>query len=99
MAKKQTASRKPKKKKETLTIKEDCLLPFYIVKDNRQFIVMDEDSTSTSPEGYYNRLEYALTSIAEKKVVKMNSSKTISLRRYIDEYELLKEQILNCIKI
>jgi len=44
-------------KKNTIEIEDKVLDPFYIVRDDKQFIVMKKESTL--PEGYFQSLAYA----------------------------------------
>jgi hypothetical protein len=82
--------------KEKITIEDKALTPFYIVDEERQFILMKEGSIT--PFGYYTSLSNAIWS-ASKEVNRIkNAGKKFSLSEYINRYEEVNTQILKAIK-
>jgi len=84
-------------KKDSLEIRDEVLNPFYIVKDDRQFIVMRDGNTL--PQGYYNKLSYALDSIVKSIHLNTNAGSALSIRQFISSYEEVSEKITNSIAI
>lgn len=84
-------------KKNSVKISDEVLAPFYLLKEDRQFVKMKKGSTI--PQGYYTNLVNAIRSITGELVVERNASKTLSLRGYIDQYEQIQNQIIKAIKI
>lgn len=84
-------------KKSSIKISDETLSPFYILKEDRQFVKMKKGSTI--PQGYYINLANAVKSIAGDLMIEKNASKTLSLRGYIDQYEQIQNQILEAIKL
>lgn len=83
-------------KKDKVTISDKILSPFYIVDEDRQYILMKEGSIS--PYGYYTTLGSALTSAAKEINRLKNADKKVSLSDYLTRYEEVNTQILKAIK-
>jgi hypothetical protein len=83
-------------KKEKITIQDKAISPFYIVDEDRQFILMKEGTIS--PYGYYTSLGNALTSAAREINRSKNSDKKVSLSDYLTRYEEVNTQIIKAVK-
>jgi hypothetical protein len=83
-------------KKEKITIQDKAISPFYIVDEDRQYILMKEGTIS--PYGYYTSLGNALTSAAREINRLKNSDKKVSLSDYLNRYEEVNTQILKAVK-
>ncbi len=83
-------------KKEKITIEDKAISPFYIVDEDRQFILMKEGTIS--PYGYYTSLGNALISAAREINRSKNSDKKVSLSDYLNRYEEVNTQILKAVK-
>lgn len=84
-------------KKETLEIRDKSLDPFYIIKDDRQFIVMKEGNSL--PQGYYNRLSFALSQIAKSVHLTKNAGNSLSINNYIKTYEDISNRIIDSVNV
>lgn len=84
-------------KKKAITISEDILSPFYIVKEDRQFVKMIKGNHI--PQGYYTTLGSILANLTSEIVLERNASKTLSLRGYIEQYEQIQNEILKQVNI
>lgn len=95
--KKVTKGKKKGFKKDNLVIKEPSLSPYYLIRENKQFIKMLEGSTL--PQGYYTKLGSAIDSIAKDLVLDRNIGDTLTLRKYITEYENISNEILETVQV
>lgn len=84
-------------KKSTIEIRDVCIEPYYIVKDEKQFIKMLEGNTL--PQGYYQKLSYALASISKDIHLLQDSGKTINLRQFINKAEEVNNQIISTVGV
>lgn len=96
IAKKTSKGKKKGSKKSVLYIREDILKPYYLIREDRQFVKMLEGNTL--PQGYFIKLGNAIDSIAKDIVLQNNSGNTLTLRKYIHELEAITNNILNIIK-
>ncbi len=96
-AKKSLKGKKKGHKKDNLVIKEPSLSPYYLIKESKQFVKMIEGSTL--PQGYYISLGSAIHSITKDLVLEKNIGSTLTLRKYITEYETIANELLETIKI
>ena len=83
--------------KDKITIQDKTMAPFYVVDEERQFILMKEGTIS--PYGYYTTLGGALKSAARELNRTKNAGKTVSLDEYLNRYEEVNTQILKAIKV
>lgn len=95
--KKVTKGKKKGFKKDNLIIREPALSPYYLIKESKQFIKMLEGNTL--PQGYYTKLGPAIDSISKDLVLEKNTGDTLTLRKYITEYENISNKILTTIRI
>lgn len=79
-------------KKSTIEIKDECMSPYYLVKDDRQYIKMIEGNTL--PQGYFRKLSHALSSVSQDVHLLQDSGKTLSLRQFINKAEEVNNKIL-----
>jgi len=79
-------------KKNLIEIRDECISPYYLVKDERQYIKMLEGNTL--PQGYFRKLSHALSSISQDIHLLQDSGKTLSLRQFINKSEEVNNQIL-----
>jgi Uri superfamily endonuclease len=84
-------------KKEKITIQDEAIAPYYIVDEDRQYILMKKGTIS--PCGYYTSLGNALKSAAKEINRVKNSSEKVSLSDYLNRYEEVNTQILKAIKL
>lgn len=82
-------------KKKQIEIRDEILNPFYIVRDDRQYITMVEGSSL--PLGYFVKLSHALTSIKNSIQLEADSGTVFSLRGFINRSEELNNQIINAV--
>lgn len=78
-------------KKQNMTIKDDIISPFTIIKDERQFIVMEDKNNI--PCGYFVKLEYAVDFIIKQLHLKKNANKVMNLQQFINSYYEVSNQI------
>lgn len=90
-ATKATKTRKPKKESSKCTIKDPVIEPYFIEKTERQYVLMEKGSIL--PKGYYNSLETVLKGVIDLLIVNKGGSRILSLRKYIEEYRELTEEI------
>lgn len=83
--------------KDKVTIQDKSISPFYIVDEERQYILMKEGTIS--PHGYYTTLGSALKSAARELNRIKGSGGTVSLTDYLNRYEEVNSQILNAVKL
>ena len=95
--KKNTKGKKKGYKKDNLIIKEPSLSPYYLIRESKQFIKMLEGNTL--PQGYYTQLGSAIDSIAKDIILEKNTGNTLTLRKYITEYENISKEILETVQI
>lgn len=84
-------------KKTTIEINDEVLKPYYIVKDDRQFILMMNGNTL--PQGYFVSLASALQAASKAVHLNEKSGTKLSLRQYIDSYEEVNTRILQSIEL
>lgn len=89
--------RKKGYKKSTIEIRDKAIEPFYLIRDDRQFVVMKKDSTI--PEGYFQNLSNALTYISKNVLLNVEAGTKLSLNQYINSYEQINNQILEAVNI
>ena len=94
---KRKVSPKKGKKKQFVIIDDDCLKPFYIQQDEKQYIIMEKGNTL--PVGYHINLSLALASIAKKVMYRQNSGNSISLMQYVERAEEINNEIINKVKL
>jgi hypothetical protein len=83
--------------KDKVTIQDKSIAPFFIVDEERQFILMKEGTIS--PFGYYTSLANALHSASKELNRIKNAGKAVSLTEYLSRYEEVNTQILKAIKV
>jgi len=84
-------------KKNTVEIEDKVLDPFYIVRDDKQFIVMKKESTL--PEGYFQSLAYALSYISKNVLLNIEAGSKLTLSQYINTYERINNQIIEAVNL
>lgn len=84
-------------KKDRIVIQDNSIMPFYIIDEDRQYVVMKEGSTI--PYGYYTGLGIALQCISKELNRSTNTQKTFSLGEYIKRYDELSTKILTAIQL
>jgi len=80
-------------KKERIVINDATIQPFYIVDEDRQYVVMKEGTVT--PYGYYTGLGGALRCIVRECNRHQNKGKSLSLDQYLNRYDELNNKILN----
>lgn len=83
-------------KKERIVINDTCIEPFYILDEDRQYIVMKEGTLA--PYGYYTGLGGALRCIVRENNRIKNKGKSLSLDQYLERYDEINNKILNTFK-
>lgn len=83
--------------KEKVTIQDKTIAPFYVVDEDRQYVLMKEGSIT--PYGYYTSLANALRSAARELNRTKNAGKTVSLTEFMDRYEAINNQIIKAVKL
>ena len=89
--------RKKGYKKNTIEIRDSVIDPFYLVRDDKQFIVMKNESTI--PEGYFQSLSFALSYISKNVLLSVKAGSKLSLHQYIDSYEKINNQIIEAVNL
>lgn len=84
-------------KKNSIKIQDPVLDPFYILNEDRQFILMKKGSTIA--QGYFSTFAGALKSAARDLNLEKHSQKTYSIEKYIKEFEKINTNILNAVTI
>ena len=84
-------------KKENILIKDDLIFPYYIIKDNGNYVLHDERKSNDSFIGHYTSLSNALRVISKKLFIPKTTSYN-SLQEYISEYNDLHTQVNNLYK-
>jgi hypothetical protein len=82
-------------KKDSVKISDKVLAPFYIMNEDRQYILMKEGTLAAY--GYYNSLASALQTASKELSMINNSGKTLSLDEYITSYQKINNQILDSV--
>lgn len=79
--------------KDRITINDNTIDPFYILDEDRQYVVMKQGVLQ--PFGYYTGLGAALRCIVRENNRLKNKGKSLSLDEYLNKYEELNNKILN----
>ena len=82
-------------KKKQIEIRDESMAPYYLIKDDRQFIKMMEGNSL--PLGYFINLANALASVSKDVQLSQDAGKVFSLKRFLDRTEEVNNQILNSI--
>lgn len=80
-------------KKERIVINDTSIQPFYIVDEDRQYVVMKEGTLA--PYGYYTGLGGALRCIVRENNRIQNKGTNLTLEQYLNKYDELNNKILN----
>jgi hypothetical protein len=83
--------------KEKITIKDKMIDPYYIINEDRQFVVMKEGSTLA--EGYYNSLSNALLAVSKNINLKKNKGKTVDLSTFMNLYNDINTKIIKALNL
>lgn len=83
-------------KKSVVEIKDAVLEPYYIVKDDRQFILML--TGNSLPQGYFVSLGSALQAASKGVHLNENAGTRLSIRQFIDTYDEINTRILQSIE-
>jgi hypothetical protein len=84
-------------KKDSAKIADKILAPFYILNEDRQFILMKEGTLAAC--GYYTSLASALQAVSKELTMVKSSGKTSSLDEYITTYQKINNQILESVDL
>jgi len=82
-------------KKKQIEIRDDSMTPFYLIKEDRQYVKMIEGNNL--PQGYFVNLASALTSISKDVHLEQDAGLSLSLRKFIERSEEINSQIINAI--
>ena len=82
-------------KKKQIEIRDESMAPYYLIKDDRQFVKMMEGNSL--PLGYFTNLANALASVSKDVQLSQDAGKIFSLKRFLDRTEEVNNQILNSI--
>jgi len=82
-------------KKKQIEIRDESMAPYYLIKDDRQFVKMMEGNSL--PLGYFINLANALASVSKDVQLSQDAGKVFSLKRFLDRTEEVNNQILNSI--
>jgi hypothetical protein len=82
-------------KKESVKISDKVLSPFYIIKEDRQYILMKEGTLAAY--GYYTSLANALQTASKELSTIQNKGKVLNLDQYITSYLKTNNQILDSV--
>ena len=82
-------------KKKQIEIRDESMAPYYLVKDDRQFVKMMEGNSL--PLGYFINLANALASVSKDVQLSQDAGKVFNLKRFLDRTEEVNNQILNSI--
>lgn len=82
-------------KKDIITIKDNSLEPYYIIREERQFVVMEENNTI--PCGYFVKLQYALDFISKQVQIKKNRGKTMNIDQFMRSYNDVADKIMEAV--
>lgn len=79
--------------KDRITINHATIDPFYILDEERQYVVMKQGALQ--PYGYFTGLGGALRCIVRESNRLKHKGKNLSLDEYLNKYEELNTKILN----
>jgi len=82
-------------KKKQIEIRDESMDPYYLIKDDRQYVKMMEGNSL--PLGYYTNLANALASVSKDVHLQQDAGKVFSLKRFLDRSEEVNSQIINSI--
>ena len=82
-------------KKKQIEIRDESMAPYYLLKDDRQYVKMMEGNSL--PLGYFTNLANALASVSKDVQLSQDAGKIFSLKRFLDRTEEVNNQILNSI--
>lgn len=84
-------------KKDVVEIRDTSINPYYIIKEERQFVLMLEGNTL--PQGYYVKLSHALSDISKSVHLAENAGEKLNIRDYISSYDSVQNKILSAINV
>lgn len=84
-------------KKDIIEIRDESIKPFYIVREDKQFVLMREDNTL--PQGYYNKLSFLLQDVSKSIILERHAGTVLSIKQYINSYQDVNSQIINSIDV
>ena len=82
-------------KKKQIEIRDESMAPYYLLKDDRQYVKMMEGNSL--PLGYFINLANALASVSKDVHLQQDAGKVFSLKRFLDRSEEVNTQIINSI--
>jgi len=83
--------------KDSIVIKDKNLDPYYIVNEDRQFILMKEGNTLS--QGYFTSLTAALHRASKELNLLTNRGKTMDLSEFIKNYDNVNKKILKALNL
>lgn len=84
-------------KKDRVVIEDNSITPFYVVDEDRQYILMKKGSTI--PFGYFTSLGNALQSVSRELHRNSNTQQKLNLSEYLKRYDELSNKILNALQV
>jgi len=84
-------------KKNSIKIQDTVMDPYYILNEDRQFILMKKGSSIA--QGYFNTLAGALKATVREVNLETNTQKTFTLKQYISEFEKVNNSILEAVDL
>lgn len=84
-------------KKVHTVIEDKSMSPYYIIEDERQFILMKQNEQV--PYGYYTTFKNALHSLSKELLRDKNKSQKLNLSEYVKRYEEISNNLLNSLKL
>lgn len=83
--------------KDVILIKDKSMDPYYVINEDRQYVLMKEGSTLAF--GYFNSLANVLQAVSKLNTISKNKGKTYNLTEFINAYDNVNKSILKALNL